>query len=516
MRKIILHPFLFAVYPVIALFAFNMGQSRVTDVLRAFLVLPLLAGIILFILGRILKDNARAGLLVTLIFLLFFSFGHLVNRLASTRFGPFLEKNPWLIAVVYSIIFILGILIVVIKIKDSANLTIALNAMGLVLLVLPLYSIISFIMANPAPPQADFLPATDEPGQDISQPGDLPDIYYIIPDGYARSDVLAMIYELDNSEFLDYLTSRGFYIAGASHANYDQTALSVSSSLNYDYLDGYARELGSDSQNRDVLYNAISHSRLRQVLDEAGYTIVDVNSGSPITQIKDADYYLTPSRSLLINYFERELLSGSAVGRVVENDLVIQYRARLLNEFELSMNLDWIPSPKFVFIHLLAPHPPFVFSADGTPVEPIEFIMSDGSRFPGTREDYIEGYRQQLLFINTQLETMIDGILSQYETPPVMIIQSDHGPGAYLDWASTENSCIVERTAILNAYLIPGVEAGVLYPEITPVNSFRVVLNTLLGMNYALLPDLTHMPSWEKPYDFIDVTASDESCTPLE
>ena len=111
---------------------------------------------------------------------------------------------------------------------------------------------------------------------------------------------------------------------------------------------------------------------------------------------------------------------------------------------------------------------------------------------------------------------MIDGILSQYETPPVMIIQSDHGPGAYLDWASTENSCIVERTAILNAYLIPGVEAGVLYPEITPVNSFRVVLNTLLGTNYALLPDLTHMPSWEKPYDFIDVTGSDESCTPLE
>ncbi len=94
MRKIILHPFLFAVYPVIALFAFNMGQSRVTDVLRAFLVLPLIAGILLFILGRILKDNARAGLLVTLTFLLFFSSGHLVNRLASTRFGPFLEKTP--------------------------------------------------------------------------------------------------------------------------------------------------------------------------------------------------------------------------------------------------------------------------------------------------------------------------------------------------------------------------------------------------------------------------------------
>jgi hypothetical protein len=516
MRKVILHPFLFAMYPVIALFAFNMGQSRVTDALRACVVLPLMAGFLLLILGRVLKDNARAGMLVTLSFLLFFSYGHLVNRLASTRFGPFLEKTPWLIAVVYSIIFLLGVLLVVIKIKDSGNITFALNVMGLVLLVLPLYSIISFSLANPAPSQAAFLPATDEPEQNIIPPGDLPDIYYIIPDGYARSDVLARLYDLDNSEFLDYLASRGFYIASASHANYDQTALSVSSSLNYDYLDGYARELGSESQNRDVLYNAISHSRLRQVLEAAGYTIVDVNSGSPITQIKDADYYLTPSRSLLINYFERELLAGSVIGRVVENDLVEQYRARMLNEFELSMNLDWIQSPKFVFIHLLAPHPPFVFAADGAPVEPIEFIMSDGSRFPGTREDYIEGYRQQLLFINAQLQAMIEGILSQYETPPVMIIQGDHGPGAYLDWASAADSCILERTAILNAYLIPGVEAGVLYPEITPVNSFRVVLNTILGTNYTLLEDVTYMPPWEKPYDFIEVTGSDESCTPLE
>jgi hypothetical protein len=97
-----------------------------------------------------------------------------------------------------------------------------------------------------------------------------------------------------------------------------------------------------------------------------------------------------------------------------------------------------------------------------------------------------------------------------------MIIQGDHGPGAYLDWASAADSCILERTAILNAYLIPGVEAGVLYPEITPVNSFRVVLNTILGTNYTLLEDVTYMPPWEKLYDFIEVTGSDESCTPLE
>ncbi len=272
--------------------------------------------------------------------------------------------------------------------------------------------------------------------------------------------------------------------------------------------------LGIESQNRDLLYNAIDHSRLRQVLEQAGYTFVDVNSGNPITQIKDAPYYLTPSRSMLINYFEREIIAGSVIGGIVENDITEQYRARLLNEFELGADLDWIASPKFVFIHIVAPHPPFVFDALGNPVTPPELVMRDGSRYPGSKQDYINGYREQLLFINSQLEVMIDAILEQSETTPVIILQSDHGPGAYLDWASADNSCIIERTAILNAYLLPGVDHDLLYPEITPVNTFRLVLNATLGTDYQLLPDRTYMPTWDRPYDFIDVTERDESCTP--
>jgi hypothetical protein len=513
MRKLVIHPILFAFYPVITLYAFNMGQARLADTLRAAITLPICALIIMLLLRLAIKDLSRAAILTSLIFMLFFSYGHLVNRLSSSRLGALLERMPWSIAVVYAIILVTGLYLVLFRIRDGREFTFALNIMSLVLLIFPIYSIVSFNLANPSPSQADFIPVTDEPKLSLVKKPDLPDIYYIIPDGYARQDVLASLYDLDNSKFLDFLESRGFYVASASHANYDQTALSVASSLNYDYLDGYARKLGIDSQNREVLYNAISHSRLRQILEEVGYTIVDINSGSPITQIKDADYYLTPSRSQLINYFERELLAGSIIGRVVENDLVEQYRARMLNELEMGGNLDWIDSPKFVFIHLLAPHPPFVFDADGNPIDPLEFIMSDGSRFPGSRDDYIHGYRQQLLFMNSQLEKMIDAILSEHESTPVVILQGDHGPGAYLDWSSVEDSCILERTAILNAYLIPDIDPDVLYTGISPVNSFRVVMNAVLGTNYTMLPDRTFMPTWDLPYDFIDVTGRDESCT---
>jgi len=491
-----------------------MGQSPLADTVRVFLALLVLAGLVLIILKNLFNHLHRAALLTSFLFLLFFSYGHLVNRLASSRFEPILEKVPWLVATIYLLIFLAGMYLIAFnKVKATTELTLGLNFMSLVLLILPMYSIVSFRYLNHNPGQVDFIQATEEPAQVITKTGSLPDIYYIIPDGYARGDVLLDLYDLDNAEFLTFLESKGFYVAADSHANYDQTALSVSSTLNLDYLDGYARELGVDSQNRDVLYNAIDHSRLRQQLEEAGYTFVDVNSGNPITQIKDAAYYLTPSRSLVINYFEREILANSVIGRVVENDLVAQYRARLLNEFQLGADLGWIDSPKFVFIHIVAPHPPFVFDSAGNPVDPPELVMRDGSRYPGSREDYLRGYREQLLFVNGQLETMISEILAHSDSTPVIILQGDHGPGAYLDWSSAENSCIIERTAILNAYLIPGVDPAQLYPGITPVNTFRLVLNTILGTKYRLLPDRTYMPTWDRPYYFVDVTDKAESCT---
>ncbi len=191
LNQAVVHPVLFALYPVIALYAFNMGQSRMADAIRAFIFLPVLAGMVLALLKLIMKDWGRAGLMTSLIFLLFFSYGHLVNRLSSTRFGPFLEQFPWLIAAIYTVIFLVGGYIIGLKLRSAGGLTLALNGVGVVLMLLPLYSILSFSFINRAPSQPDFLPATREPDQVITPRANLPDIYYIIPDGYAREDVLA-------------------------------------------------------------------------------------------------------------------------------------------------------------------------------------------------------------------------------------------------------------------------------------------------------------------------------------
>ena len=101
---------------------------------------------------------------------------------------------------------------------------------------------------------------------------------------------------------------------------------------------------------------------------------------------------------------------------------------------------------------------------------------------------------------------MIDQILSKSDPAPIIIIQGDHGPGAFLVWDSPYKTDLEERFGILNAYYFPGGDEGWLYPSITPVNNFRIVFNRYFHANYEILEDDSYFSPWMRPYDFTRVT----------
>ena len=70
-----------------------------------------------------------------------------------------------------------------------------------------------------------------------------PDIYYIVLDGYGREDILNEYYAYDNSEFLENLAKRGFAVPHQARSNYPKTVLSISSTLNMDYISNLMPEL---------------------------------------------------------------------------------------------------------------------------------------------------------------------------------------------------------------------------------------------------------------------------------
>jgi len=334
------------------------------------------------------------------------------------------------------------------------------------------------------------------------------------------------VFEMDNAPFIDFLEDNGFYVAEDARSNYAQTSLSVSSTLNMDYVEALVPGLTDDSSGREALWQLIQHSEVRRQLELAGYVTVAFSTGLAGTELTDADYYLTagaidedlglvgasPFESLIIQTSVLRLISDGVVAlpRFLP-DMRFPYevhRNRIRNIFEGLKALPPTEEPKFVFAHIIAPHPPFVFAADGSPVTPdapftLRFTFDASDPSSG---DYIQGYRDQVKYVNRQLEEVITAILEQSEGSPVIIIEGDHGP----DSNSGRISYIQERMTNLNAFHLPTGDAG-LYPGITPVNTFRVVFNEVFGTDLPLLEDRVLYSQYVRPYAFQDVTASIES-----
>jgi hypothetical protein len=63
-----------------------------------------------------------------------------------------------------------------------------------------------------------------------------------------------------------------------------------------------------------------------------------------------------------------------------------------------------------------------------------------------------------------------------------------------------------ECLSSLGAFYLPGGGEKQLYPEMTLVNLFQVILNHYFGEKYELLPDRCYFSTAKYPYGFYDVT----------
>jgi hypothetical protein len=344
----------------------------------------------------------------------------------------------------------------------------------------------------------------------------LPDIYYIILDGYGRADILANLFDYDNTEFLDYLTAKGFYVAHESRSNYCQTLLSLASSLNLTYLDGLVRQIGVEYGGAGPVADMVNNSAVFHFLERHGYELVTFSSGYPGTEIRNADRYLTPR--WYPDEFQVTLINMTPIPLVLNAlyDMHDWHRERILYTFENLPDASELPGPTFVFAHIIAPHPPFVFGPNGERIAPeLQFVLADGShlieRRGMTREEYVAQYRGQLMFINSRVRGAVDAILSTSQRPVIIVLQADHGPGSMLDWDDPNNTDLEERLSVLNAYYLPDDGDKYLYDAITPVNTFRVIFNHYFGTDLELLDDESYFSTAARPYAFINLTPSGRS-----
>ena len=484
-----IHPFLFAVYPVLALLAVNISEVNLASGWRSLLLSISTAGLLTIAFFAVFRGWQRAALLATILLILFYSYGHVYILLKGAEInGFFLFRHRTLIP----LWIVLGILLswwVSRKSFPVGTGTRALNLVGLILLILPLFQVGTFLLQSRSS-QAEQNPAalSLNPG---SHP---PDIYYIILDGYGRSDVLKNEYSYDNSEFLNGLRNLGFYIAECSQSNYAQTQLSLAASLNIDYIDALSDRFVPGSDDRTGLDALIHHGAVRESLEKAGYQTVAFATGFLATELRDADYFLSPEHARAqLNEFEF-LLMETTLARLLQdgNRFGMQragselFRERTLFTLDKLDELSYIQGPKFVFVHLIVPHPPYVFGPTGGPVESAEVGTTK-------TEEGASHYRDQVIFINSRMAEIVPQIIANSSTAPIIVIQGDHGPTV----ASSPRS----RMSNLSAYLLPGVDAP-LYPTLTPVNTFRIIFNEYFSQNLELLDDVSLYSDYTDPFNF--------------
>jgi hypothetical protein len=496
--------------------------GEILPTLMLILVVTLLVWLALYILTR---ERIRSAIAISITLFFFFSFAHvltavsvsagLINRYDNVR-SLVETKNGLVLWLVIELILIGGLIYWIYRSKrDLSRPTRALNFLSMIMLVAILSTWVSTqlnldrVQASSSQSNS---PVEEEKYLTNLQPMNinierLPDIYYIVLDGYGRSDKLDEIYNLNNGEFLSFLEAKGFFVAEESNANYPRTGLSFASSLNSTYLDGISQRLGQQSENLLPLKSFIENNFVFEQLRQAGYKIITFPSGYEMTEIKSSDEIVSLQSSP--DSFQNLLINNTPLSIYLHDKQYDWHRQRITYTINQLPEVSNQNQPIFVIAHILAPHPPFVFGSRGESLYPLrKFSLDDGNEFLAVakREEYLNGYRDQLVYVNSQIIESVERILANSSTQPVIIIQGDHGSRSSYEPEILEGANLAERMAILNAYLLPGIDPNLLYPDITPVNTFRLLFNAYLGTNYPFLDDRSYYSTNDRPFLFTDVT----------
>jgi hypothetical protein len=509
-RPLIYHPLLFGLVPLLALLAGNLDQIRPAAALRSGLAALALCVLVWGGLRLALRSWGRAAPLASLWLIFFYTYGHLYEQLEGhTLLGAVVGKHRYLFPLWLGLVLLGTLLLLRAGVGRRAStpgrpaappmhgLNQILNAAALALVIFPLMQIGQFAWrsAQPSAALAQAQPAAGGAGSDAgSAAGEqTPNIYYIVLDGYSRADVMREIYDLDITPFMEELRSLGFVLPDCAQSNYGLTPFSMFSALNMEYLDALGPDfpLGSSANEVDTIpmHEYLRDSQARRFLAGRGYQMVTFETGYWWLDIEDADFFIVGNDNPMIKYsrayevsnFETIFLRTTALRLVSEialnRDASRGPRIRSHNQsrYEITTfamqqleEVPRIPGKKFVYFHLMAPHEPFVFDAQGN------FVDYD------RRSGVMPAYPDEVTFLNRRVLEIIRGILAAEETPPIIILQSDHG------WDPRY------RMRILNALYLPGVEAARIAPEHTPVNTFRLIFNHYFGASYPLLENRSY------------------------
>lgn len=495
----------FAIMPVFTYFKTNLKDLQLTGVAGLLLFAVAVAAVLWGIGWLAARDWRRGAIVGALLTFPFFHFHETVQWVARSV----TETRPRLL--VYVTVLVLAALIGwgLRKLRDRTIGTV-LSYLAVVAVVFFAWNSVGMVQEAVKNAGTGVRAVNDDlaeaPRTPLTDPQ--PDIYYLVFDRYTGSVGLSETYGFDNTAFLDALRKRGFYVPKQSFANYPVTSSSLSSSLNAGLLESTG-PVGR-AETAKPLYALLKEPAVPAYLQDRGYEFIQMGSWwGPTMRSPQADR--NPKTAWGLELFGQKAylgdLSGVLMNKTAFRNLFMKlptasstlydnhgpsFQTQVRETKRLAAEREG--QPKFVFTHFLMPHPPYIYDRDADRL------------FPPGLNGY-QRYIRQLEYTNGRILEMVDVIRRDSAVPPIIVLQADEGEYAGTFTPDGSDAQLRQKTNVLNAYYFPDREYGALYDTITPVNTFRIILNQFFGTDLTRQPDRTHMLGGRYNFlDFVDVT----------
>ena len=525
-----IHPFLVAIFPILIIYSQNIGRVEIEELILPMIIIvgPTIG--LYYFLKSILKNENKSAIIVTLILIMLFSYGHIYYLLNDVTIDGFdIGKNRYLIPV-FGLLLGIGIFLTI-KIKTALdNATTILNVIS-VTLILVAAGNIGLVLTDTTScencatyegniAQELFYDRIDfssyfEPHEFSLSEEKPPDVYYLIVDEYGRNDALLEYNNFDNSEFTNFLTQKGFHVAKNSFSNYPTSMQSITSTMNMRYINFLSDEVGEKARNYKPLnektYGLLPNNQVIKNFKDMGYKMINFNTflthqhELPLADLGLCNRGANLLDNKLFDTISRTTIFGYFVERLWEDEM----RKSTMCAFEEFSSVEEnFEEPVFVWVHIAIPHAPYIFGPNGEPITPgTPLLLTANPEHRVSGWDEKQQYIQQVQFSNKMMKKIVNEILSK-EKPAIIIFQSDHGTAWDVNWFEPSKDDVWERLRIFNAIYFPDEEKRkMLEDDRTAVNTFRIVFNSYFGSNYEMLEDKMYWGWSKKPYYFEEVTS---------
>lgn len=492
------YPYLIALFPAANLYVANSSAVELVDLFLPVGAVMAVTFVVHLVARRLLGPGDKAAILTSWSLGIFFCYGlleKLLGNLSQQMLGGNSVVRGEYVLSTWGIIWLAGAIWIA---RTSRNLLGIGNFLQSMSVILLLICVGQGLLNNGASEQA---PSSQDSASWVPQPVELrpgeapPDIYFFIFDRYACEETLTNHFQLDTSDFLAGLRSRGLKVIDEARANYPRTVFSMCSTLNLNYLPS---EIKKDSYYSRLIDDHLVGRTLR----EAGYEYHHLgNWYQPLRSSKNANSVIATSK------FPSEFADSLYAATPLTKLMPARDKVTFLGEkFARIAEIARDSKPTFTYAHFMLPHRPYVLDENG------ERISWRETRY-GDRK---QGYVNQLKGTNKLILQTIDDILEHAERPPIIVLQSDEGPYLNDDTRDLERvEQINFRTRVFSAYYLPENAAGsVPEPPISSVNTFRFLFREYFDATLDLLPnrvfywehaDSSGLPS-KADIEFVEVT----------